>query len=487
MVYFTCDACGEQLKKPTVEKHLWKCKNCYLLTCIDCLKDFYGDDYKSHNQCMSEDQRYSKEGREGWDPAVGQGNKGEKKQQQWVGKLRELLETANSLDPAVRHIIDTIVDHDNIPRKRPKFINFIKNIMRNKAQMSDIEKTWDLFSQALAPPKVNPPPVAPAPPSVPAPPEQPKQSKKEKKKKKKEAEVEPMEEEEGDTKREKKKDKKKKKKKKAETEEEEDAPVEATAAAVVDEEAVPQGKKRKLEETMEVDQNEESQTEPSGKRTKFDWNQTITALLAKKGNEMKLNKLKKKAVAEFMAQNPQTHLGEAEVGAKFDKKIKKKAYKILKDRVQLANPEAGPDCDNVNGGGEATTVNGSSHVNGKVANGSSHVNGKKAKGSSQVNGKAVNGSDHGANNTNGAVINGAGSAAAEENKISFNKWEATSFGNDAQTEKFRRLMGIKTTKPPQLISGVKRDDKKIFRDLETGFEKARESHFRAKGMGLGFS
>merc|ERR1712223_1105045 len=142
-----------------------------------------------------------------------------------------------------------------------------------------------------------------------------------------------MEEEEGDTKSEKKKDKKKKKKKKAETEEEEDAPVEATAAVV--EEAVPQGKKRKLEETMEVDQNEESQDEPSGKRTKFDWNQTITALLAKKGNEMKLNKLKKKAVAEFMAQNPQTHLGEAEVGAKFDKKIKKKAYKILKDRVQL--------------------------------------------------------------------------------------------------------------------------------------------------------
>ena len=39
MVYFTCDACGEQLKKPTVEKHYQqKCRDCYKLTCIDCLK-----------------------------------------------------------------------------------------------------------------------------------------------------------------------------------------------------------------------------------------------------------------------------------------------------------------------------------------------------------------------------------------------------------------------------------------------------------------
>ena len=37
-----------------------------------------------------------------------------------------------------------------------------------------------------------------------------------------------------------------------------------------------------------------------------------------------------------------------------------------------------------------------------------------------------------------------------QDKLSFNKWEATNLGNDAQTEKFRRLMGIKTDKPPQV-------------------------------------
>ena len=152
MVYFTCGACGEQVKKPQVEKHYTqKCRRCDVLTCIDCLKDFYGDEYKAHNQCMSEAQRYSKEGREGWDPTVGQGNKGEKKQQMWMGKLRDLLETADDIDPAVRNIVDQILDHENIPRKRAKFINFVKNIMRNKAQMSNIDKTWDLFSQALQP------------------------------------------------------------------------------------------------------------------------------------------------------------------------------------------------------------------------------------------------------------------------------------------------------------------------------------------------
>merc|ERR1711962_295113 len=84
-------------------------------------------------------------------------------------------------------------------------------------------------------------------------------------------------------------------------------------------------------------------------------------------------------------------------------------------------------------------------------------------------------------NTNGAVINGAGSAAAEENKISFNKWEATSFGNDTQTEKFRRLTGIKTTKPPQenSDSGIEEDKKKKSADAPTpAAVKRKSSPFR---------
>ena len=53
------------------------------------------------------------------------------------------------------------------------------------------------------------------------------------------------------------------------------------------------------------------------------------------GEGMKLNKLKKKCVSEFFAQHEGTHKTAEEVGAKFDKKIKKKKYRILKDKVLL--------------------------------------------------------------------------------------------------------------------------------------------------------
>ena len=39
MVFFTCDACGESLKKAQVEKHYkFKCRSCSVLTCVDCQK-----------------------------------------------------------------------------------------------------------------------------------------------------------------------------------------------------------------------------------------------------------------------------------------------------------------------------------------------------------------------------------------------------------------------------------------------------------------
>lgn len=114
MVFFTCNACGESLKKAQVDKHVMKCRNCEVLSCIDCGKDFWyvsfdcaftvwilitistkgsqpplasffkclwshrGDDYKDHNKCISEDQKYGGKGYET------KSNKGDIKQQQWI-------------------------------------------------------------------------------------------------------------------------------------------------------------------------------------------------------------------------------------------------------------------------------------------------------------------------------------------------------------------------------------------------------------------
>lgn len=49
---------------------------------------------------------------------------------------------------------------------------------------------------------------------------------------------------------------------------------------------------------------------------------------------MKLNKLKKKCVGEFFSKWWDTQTAE-EIGAKFDKKLKKRRYRLLKDKVKL--------------------------------------------------------------------------------------------------------------------------------------------------------
>ena len=42
------------------------------------------------------------------------------KQLAWIGKLRGLLESTENIDKDVRGIVDTILNHENVPRKRPK-------------------------------------------------------------------------------------------------------------------------------------------------------------------------------------------------------------------------------------------------------------------------------------------------------------------------------------------------------------------------------
>ena len=68
---------------------------------------------------------------------------------------------------------------------------------------------------------------------------------------------------------------------------------------------------------------------------------------------------------------------------------------------------------------------------------------------------------------------------AKPKDASFNNWESANLGSSTQNEKFRRLMGIKnpTKEGGGKFGGENRNDKKIFRDLEQGFEKARQMHF----------
>lgn len=114
MVFFTCNACGESVKKIQVEKHVSNCRNCECLSCIDCGKDFWGDDYKSHVKCISEGQKYGGKGYEA------KTHKGDAKQQAWIQKINELIKKPN-VSPKVRELLQQISAFDNVPRKRRSF------------------------------------------------------------------------------------------------------------------------------------------------------------------------------------------------------------------------------------------------------------------------------------------------------------------------------------------------------------------------------
>ncbi|XP_045506758.1 cell growth-regulating nucleolar protein [Colias croceus] len=145
MVVFTCGHCGESVQKPKVEKHyLTKCRNKNPnLSCMDCFKDFLGNDYESHTKCITEEERYSGKGFQAKE------KKGEKKQNAWVEMLQAVLDEQKDASKNVLRIIETISKHNNTPRKKPKFINFVKNVCGHKTNPKDIDAAWDLISVKL--------------------------------------------------------------------------------------------------------------------------------------------------------------------------------------------------------------------------------------------------------------------------------------------------------------------------------------------------
>ena len=140
MVFFTCNACGESVKKIQVEKHVALCRNCECLSCIDCGQDFWGDDYKNHVKCISEDQKYGGKGYEG------KTHKGDTKQQAWLQKINELTKRPN-VSPKVKELLQQISGFDNVPRKKAKFQNWMKNSLKVHNE-SVLEQVWSIFSEA---------------------------------------------------------------------------------------------------------------------------------------------------------------------------------------------------------------------------------------------------------------------------------------------------------------------------------------------------
>ncbi|XP_054261869.1 cell growth-regulating nucleolar protein [Macrosteles quadrilineatus] len=146
MVVFTCQHCGDPVKKPAVEKHYnTKCRNKRAhLTCVDCLKDFGPEDYGGHNQCMTEAQRYSAKG------TVFKEQKGKKKQEKYIEMIQQIINSHDlNLSQVQKKLLEVCSKYDNVPRKPKPFENFLRNVARKIIfNPDDIQRVFNVIEEA---------------------------------------------------------------------------------------------------------------------------------------------------------------------------------------------------------------------------------------------------------------------------------------------------------------------------------------------------
>ncbi|CAM9449539.1 unnamed protein product [Laminaria digitata] len=128
MVYFVCESCNETLKKAQVERHLYSCKNCWGVTCVDCNFTFEGESFRAHTSCVSEDQKY--QGALFKAPKAKQKNRGVN--EIWADAVQRAATNAskgNAPKPLCANLV-RMGDLGNVPRQEKKFKNFLKNSIR---------------------------------------------------------------------------------------------------------------------------------------------------------------------------------------------------------------------------------------------------------------------------------------------------------------------------------------------------------------------
>lgn len=345
MVFFTCNTCGESLKKAQVDKHVNMCRGCEVLSCIDCGKDFWGNDYRNHNKCISEDQKYGGKGYEA------KANKGDVKQQQWLQRVHEAMNKPG-VSAKLKDVLRQVSAYDNVPRKKAKFQNWMRNSLKI-ANTNLQEEAWDIIAAADQAPedtqqtKENKDTVGEVQVctngtdkqgSAPNVEEKKKKLNKRERKEarqqkngkatkgdKKTGTQEPAEEHTG----------KKKKDKKRKRGHEDDAEQNGN-----DGESETLLKKAKVvEATNDADvlmsEETEDQTVSQGK---FNWKGNIKAILRESPDqELPLKKLRKKVLAAYYSFTGDSNFKtEQEVLALFNKKIvKNPKFRVLKDRVKL--------------------------------------------------------------------------------------------------------------------------------------------------------
>ncbi|KAK7109532.1 cell growth-regulating nucleolar protein-like [Littorina saxatilis] len=357
MVFFTCGACNESLKKNQVEKHyLHKCRRCEFLSCVDCGKDFWGDTYQTHTKCITEEEKYSGKN------FVAKANKGEVKQEQWIQKVQSAIQKAPA-NPQLQQLLQRLEEYPNVPRKKAKFENFLKCSLRifNVGLQNQV---WDML-MAEAHQQQNGNNTTENSEGSTEPGSKSSQTGATQQGGPSTETLAADQEEEGKKKLSKKERKEERRKKTHKAEKKDKQKDDEGVTEVNGENSKKKGKRRKRDEEEEEENGEEEVSRPTKKKKKeengveedgslandsgmdtlddsiaaeektgkFNWGLTITAVLESKG-EMSVKKLRKKVLAEYASYGGSR--GEEKVMATFNKKLSKLPnVKVLKDKVKL--------------------------------------------------------------------------------------------------------------------------------------------------------
>jgi len=139
MVSFICDACGNTVKKTQVEKHYTTvCRNCSVLSCLDCGVDFPGDAYISHTSCVTEAEKYQGHLYQAKDKE----NKGETKQKEWLRSVQGT--SSQTADPKLRNLRRNSLRTQIFHVKRRSSTTFVRTVL-----MYTTPKHWINFGISL--------------------------------------------------------------------------------------------------------------------------------------------------------------------------------------------------------------------------------------------------------------------------------------------------------------------------------------------------
>lgn len=245
----------------------------------------------------------------------------------------EKVLSRSDLSHSVRNTLNLLTKHENVPRKRPKFANFMKNVSRGTS-VQDVNRVFDLIEEAFKAEKEEQATAVNGNKTNGA--AEVKEEVKEESspvKRKAEAENESTEE-----------PAKKKKKKKAVADSETVAdPVETVNGDNVDSEE-PKKKKKKKDKSAEkvteeiVEQpNENSKPVAVLSEQGFGWKEAIRSIVAEKGNSISVKKLQSKLLkAYFKETNDSETVNEQTIEIVLKRKLKKmKNIGVEDDKVVI--------------------------------------------------------------------------------------------------------------------------------------------------------